>query len=228
MKTIGLIGGISWHSTIEYYRIMNRLMEEKTGGRHTARILIDSLDFGEVRAFMEKQDFDGLAEYVTDSARRLEAAGAGLLLIGANTLHFIASRVMENIRIPLVHIIDATIREIGKKGLVKVGLLGTKFTMEQDFYKKRLAEAGIEAIVPGPGDRDLIQQVILNELVRNILNPESKARILAVIGDLVQQGATGIILGCTEIPLLIRQEDVSVPVFDTTEIHAEAAVALSL
>ncbi|HTX87772.1 MAG TPA: aspartate/glutamate racemase family protein [Bacteroidales bacterium] len=228
MKTIGLIGGISWQSTQDYYRIINESIAQRTDNRHAGRILIDSLDFGEIGGFLRAQDLDGLASTLLASAKKLETAGADMVLICANTMHFLADRVQQGIGIPLVHIIDETIRKIREKGLTCVGLLGTRYTMEKDFYKDRLRQNGIAALVPGGEDMAFIDQVIFRELFRHYVNPESKSRMLQIIDSLAVSGAQGIILGCTEIPIMIRQEDCKFPVFDTTEIHAMAAVERAL
>jgi aspartate racemase len=227
MKTIGLIGGLSWQSTIDYYRFLNMEVGRRTNGKHEAKVIIDSLDFAEVEAFMQDKNFAGITAMLVNSARKLERAGAGLLMIGANTMHFAAEAVQVSIRIPLVHIVDATIAAIQAKGLTKAGLLGTKFTMEQDFFKQRLRDHGIEVYVPGAEDREFIQQTIFKELFTATINPESKKRFLSIMDGIAREGAQGIILGCTEIPLLIKQEDTVLPVFDTTEIHALTAVELA-
>jgi aspartate racemase len=228
MKTIGLIGGISWQSTLDYYRIINETIEKKTDNKHSGRILIDSLDLGDMEAFLREKDFRGLTHHVIRSAQRLEQAGAGMLLICANTMHFIAEQVQESITIPLVHIIDETIKKIKEKDLDSVGLLGTKYTMEQDFYKARLLKNGIRASVPAKEEIDFIDKMIFKELFRHYVNPESKTRMLGIIGTLAGEGAQGIILGCTEIPIIISQKDCAIPVFDTTKIHARAAAELAL
>ena len=224
MKTIGLIGGLSWQSTIDYYRIINKEVVRITNGKHTARIIIDSVDFGDVEGFMKNQDFGGLSAMLVNSAQKLEMAGAELLLIGANTMHFAADSVQESISIPLIHIVDATIAAIRKKSLTKVALLGTRYTMENDFFKKRVISRGIDVNIPDEADREFIHQTIFSELFSAIINPDSKKRFLSIMARLADDGAQGIILGCTEIPLLIKQEDTTLPVFDTTEIHALAAV----
>jgi aspartate racemase len=228
MKTIGLIGGMSWQSTIEYYRIINSAVARRTKGKHAAKIVIDSVDFGEVEVLISNQDFAGLTALLVNSAQKLENAGAELLMIGANTMHFAAEQVQDSISIPLVNIVDATTEAIQAKSLTKVGLLGTKFTMEQDFFKQWLIANDIDVNVPEAEDREFIHQTIFRELFSAHINPESKKRFLRIIDSLVKQGAQGVILGCTEIPLLIKQEDCNVPVFDTTEIHALAAVELAL
>jgi len=227
MKTIGLIGGMGWQSTLEYYRIINETMLSRTGNGHAAKIIIDSLDFGEVEDLIHRNDFAGLTTMLVHSARKLELAGAELLLIGANTMHFVAPEVSRNVSIPLVHIVDVTIEKIREKGLSKVGLLGTKFTMEQDFFKQRLMQHGIKAIVPELVERAFIHRTIFTELFIGKINPVSKTRFLKIIGSLIEGGAQGIILGCTEIPMLIKQDDCPVPVFDTTLIHSVAAVDLA-
>ena len=207
---------------------MNLEVARRTKGKHEAKVIIDSIDFAEVEVFMQDENFTGIATLLVNSAQKLEKAGAELLMIGANTLHFVADSVQESIRIPLVHIVDATLAAIQAKGLTKVGLLGTKFTMEKDYFRKRLISNGIDVNVPGAEDREFIQQTIFKELFRATINPESKKRFLSVMDGLAHEGAQGIILGCTEIPLLIKQEDTVLPVFDTTEIHALAGVELAL
>jgi aspartate racemase len=227
MKTIGLIGGLSWQSTIDYYRFMNMEVLRRTNGKHEAKIIIDSVDFGEVEAFMKEKDFDGIRAMMVRSAQRLEKAGADFVLIGANTMHFAADTVREALTVPLVSIMDATIEAIHKKSLIKVGLLGTKITMEEDFFKQKLIDSGIDVIVPEKEDREFIHRTIFSELFTATIIPETKKRYLTIMDGLARDGAQGIILGCTEIPILIRQEDTALPVFDTTEIHALAAVELS-
>jgi aspartate racemase len=196
-------------------------------GKHAAKIIIDSVDFGEVDSLISSRDFAGLTALLVDSARKLERAGAELLMIGANTMHFAAEPVQAGINIPLVSIVDATMATVKARGLSRVGLLGTKFTMEQEFFKQRLRENSIGVNIPDAEDREFIQQTIFKELFRAYLNPESKKRFLSIMEALAAEGAQGIILGCTEIPLLIKQSDAALPVFDTTEIHAMAAVELA-
>jgi aspartate racemase len=228
MKTIGLIGGMSWQSTIDYYRIINEAVVSRTEERHSAKIVIYSVDFKEVEDFLINKDFTGLTTLLINSARKLEMAGAELLMIGANTMHFAAESVKESLSIPLINIVDETIKIIRAKNLTKVGLLGTKFTMEQDFFKKRLIANGVAVNVPGLEDRNFIHHVIFKELFSAYINPESKKRFLSIMDAMAVDGAQGIILGCTEIPLLIKKEDTALPVFDTTKIHALAAVELAL
>jgi len=228
MKTIGLIGGLSWESTREYYRIINQAVAQKTGAHHSAKIILNSLDFGEVEQCMTRNDFDLLTTLLIAAARSVEKAGANFILICANTMHVLADAVQAGINIPLIHIADATLDEIKQRNFTKVGLLGTQFTMEQDFYKERIIRQGISVLVPELPDRQFIQQIIFNELFSNIINPESKARFIRIITMLQNQEAQGIILGCTEIPLLIKQSDTAITLFDTTEIHALKAVKLAL
>jgi len=224
MKTIGLIGGISWQSTIEYYRIINEAVNARTNGEHTARVLINSLDFGDVEYCMERKDYDGLTRLLAIAAENLEQAGAELILIGANTMHYFVPGIRNAIHIPIISVIDATIDMIRSKKMDRVGLLATKFTMEEEFYKKDFHLNRIEILIPPEEERNFIQHVIFQELHKSVLNPDSKQSMLSIIDSLVSKGAQGIILGCTEIPLLIKQSDCEIPVFDTTEIHALAAV----
>jgi len=229
MKTIGLIGGMSWESSLEYYRILNETVKERLGGLHSAKAMMYSVDFEEIEKLQHKGDWKKLTEIMIDAAQRVEKGGADLLVICTNTMHKMADDVQKNISIPLLHIADATAGAVKKKGLKKTALLGTKFTMEGDFYKKRLKEKyTIETIIPDDGERQEIHDVLYNELCLGIIKQTSKERYLEIINNLVSRGAEGIILGCTEIPMLIKQEDVEVPVFDTTEIHAKAAVEFAI
>ncbi|HNY07299.1 MAG TPA: aspartate/glutamate racemase family protein [Bacteroidales bacterium] len=228
MKTIGLIGGLSWKSTQEYYRIINQSVAQKAGNHHSAKIILNSLDFGEVERCISNNDFEGLTTLLVAAARSVEKAGADFLLICANTMHFLADAVQAAVAIPLVHIADATIAEIMKKNATSVGLLGTQFTMEQNFYTERIKRQGIDALIPELDDRQFIQQTIFNELFFGTINPESKSRFLKIISWLESRGAQGIVLGCTEIPLLIKQNDTTITLFDTTEIHALKAVELAM
>jgi aspartate racemase len=229
MKTIGLIGGMSWESTVEYYRILNETVKEKLGGLHSARCLLYSVEFQEIAERQKQGAWDELTGMMIDAARLLEKAGAGLLLICANTMHKMADEVEASVSIPLVHIADAAAEAIKGQGLSSVGLLGTRYTMEQDFYKGRLAgRHGLEVLVPDSEERDLIQRVVYEELCLGILNDESRKQFIAIIENLTRKGAQGIVLGCTEIPLLITREDVQVPIFDTTTLHARKAVELAL
>jgi len=229
MKTIGLIGGMSWESTMEYYRILNETVKEKLGGLHSARCLLYSVEFQEIAERQKQGAWEELTGTMIEAARLLEKAGAGLLLICANTMHKMADAVQAGISIPLVHIADAAAEAVKKQGLSSVGLLGTRYTMEQDFYRGRLAgRHGLEVLVPDSEERDLIQRVVYEELCLGILNDESRKQFINIIENLTRKGAEGIVLGCTEIPLLITREDVQVPVFDTTTLHARKAVELAL
>jgi aspartate racemase len=229
MKTIGLLGGMSWESSLEYYRLLNQLVRERLGGSHSAKIAMVSLDFAAIEQLQMEGDWEGAARIMIASARQIEAAGADLLLICTNTMHLMAEEVQAAIQIPLLHIVDATAQAVISQGVQKVGLLGTSFTMEKDFYRGRLEkEHGLEVLVPDQDGRDLVHRVIYDELVLGSIREESRKAYRQVIQSLVDRGAQGIILGCTEIGLLIKQPDLSLPVFDTTEIHARAAVAAAL
>lgn len=224
MKTIGLIGGTSWLSTLEYYRIINETVNEKLGDAHSARCILYSVDFEE-DIVKNEYNWDKIIENYIDIAIRLERFGADFLIICANTVHKIVEGVQKSIKIPILHIADATGIKIVENGFKKVGLLGTRITMEENFYKNRLKEKfGIETIIPKENEREIIHKIIHEELTYNIIRDSSKQRYIKIIRNLVDDGAQGIILGCTEIPLLIKQNDVEIPVFDTTNIHAKAAV----
>ncbi len=229
MKTIGLIGGMSWESSQEYYRIINEEIKHKLGGFHSAKCILFSVDFAEVEKLQHEERWRELTALMIVAARSLENAGAECIVICTNTMHKMADEVQSSIRIPLLHLIDATAEQISQDGLKKVGLLGTKFTMEQDFYKGRLSERfGGEVIIPDEEERDTIHHVIYHELCLGTIDQTSKARFIKIINNLIERGAEGIVLGCTEIPLLVRQKDIRVPVYDTTEIHARAAAAFAL
>ena len=228
MKTIGLVGGTGWVSTVDYYRIINHEVNARRGGQNTARIILYSVDFGEIDAFHAKNDEEGVGALVTDAAKKVVSVGAECILLCANTMHMNAERVQAAISVPLIHIAEATARQIQLKRMKKIGLLGTRMTMEKEFYRKKLNDAGIEAVVPEKEDRDFIQRTINDELVKTLFLPKSKQRFLEVIQRLKSQGAEGIVLGCTEIPLLVKQEDTDLPVFDTTRIHSLAAVEFAL
>ncbi len=228
MKTIGLIGGITWHSTLDYYRLLNEQVQAKLGGVHSAKIILHSVDFAEIKAPTLREDWDEIADIMCSAAKNLETAGADCLVICANTMHNIAHRVEKEISIPLIHIADATARAINEKGLKKVTLLGTKYTMQMDFYKERLAAQGISVIIPAEPDIEFINHSIYEEFGKGIFLPERKQRYLSIIDSLRQQGAAGVVLGCTEIPILIKQEDCPVPVFDTSYLHALAAVEFAV
>ena len=229
MKMIGLIGGMSWESSAEYYRIMNQTVQERLGGLHSAQCTLYSFDFQEIEQLQHQGKWEQLTELMIRAAQRLEGAGAELIVICTNTMHKMAEEVESGVRIPLVHIADATAKAIIEKGLDKVALLGTRFTMEEDFYKKRLQEKyKLKVIIPSENDREVVDNVIYNELCRGIMQPASKEQFKAIIRGLASNGAEGVILGCTEIPLLIGWQDAKIPLFDTTKIHAQAAVDIAL
>ena len=228
-KVIGLIGGMSWESSAEYYRIINQAVRTRWGGLHSARCLMWYFDFAEIETLQHAGRWDDAASEMIAAARRLEAGGADFVVICTNTMHRMADQVQEAIGLPLLHIADPTAARIKAAGLTKVGLLGTAFTMEQGFYKGRLTERhGLEVLVPGDEDRALVHRVIYEELVQGRATPSSRQAYRDVIARLVDQGAEAIILGCTEIMLLVTPEDSAVPLFDTTAIHAQAAVDLAL
>jgi len=228
MKKIGLIGGLTWVSTIEYYRLLNQLVNEKLGGSEAAEVIIYSVNFGEIKKFTEANDWANISKIICAAANELEKAGAACVLLGANTMHKIAPEVQSAVSIPLIHIADVTATAIRNKELSKIALLGTKYTMQLDFYKNALAEKGIETLIPDEDNIQYINTAIYTELGKNIFLPETKKRFLEIIDSLAKQGAEGVILGCTEIPLLLNQSDTSLAVFDTTLIHATAAVEFSL
>jgi aspartate racemase len=228
MKIIGLIGGMSWESTAEYYRLLNEEIRERLGGLHSAKCVLYSVDFAEIEQLQVDGRWDEAGEVLADAARSLQAAGAELLLICTNTMHKVADQVMAAVDIPLLHLADATAAAVRTAGLRRVGLLGTAFTLEQDFYRDRLAARGLEVLVPDADDRAVVHRVIYEELCLGTVREESRAAYVDVIGRLVASGAEGIILGCTEIELLIGPEHSVVPVFATTRLHAEAAVTAAL
>jgi aspartate racemase len=224
MKIIGLVGGISWVSTQDYYKYINQGVNEQMGGIEFARLIIHSMNYGEIKRNNDANDWDANFKLIATAAENMKAGGAEAIVVCANTMHLLAERLEEKLKLPVIHIAVATADEIKKQQLKKVGLLGTKFTMERDFFTNKLKDKGIEAIIPDDADRDFIHWTIFEELGREIINPESKQKYLEIIRKLIDKGAEGIILGCTEIPLLIQQNDVNVPVFDTTRIHSAAAV----
>jgi len=229
MKTIGIVGGITWLSTIDYYRLINQSINEVFGGVTSAKIIIWSAEFGEIKRLTVEDNWDGLAAIISGAAQKLEQAGADCILIGANTMHKIADTVQAAIDIPLMHIAEVTADAVAEKQLKKVALLGTKYTMLLDFYKEKLADKGIETIIPdNAADIEFINDAIYEEMGKGLFLPETKAGFIRIINALVAQGAEGIVLGCTEIPILIKQEDSPVPVFDTTAIHVKAAVEFAV
>jgi len=228
MKTIGLLGGMSWESTAEYYRLLNSLVRERLGGLHSAKCVLYSVDFAEIERLQVEGRWDEAGAVLAGAAKSVEAAGADLLLICTNTMHKVADQVAAAVGVPLLHLADTTAEAVLAQGIRRVGLLGTAFTMEQDFYRGRLADAGLDVLVPDAEGRATVHRVIYDELCLGIVRDESRAAYQRVIGDLVAGGAEGIVLGCTEIELLVGPGDSPVPVFPTTRLHAEAAVTLAL
>ena len=223
MKTIGMIGGMSWESTVTYYQIINEAVKEELGGFHSAKILLYSVDFSELEECLTKGDWDKITDILGTAAGNLEQAGADLLMICTNTMHKVAPEIQKRIGIPLIHIAEATAEALKEKEIKRVGLLGTAYTMRQDFYRDKINAAGISVVIPEENDIELVNRVIFDELCLGIVKEESKTEYLRIIDLLAEQGAQGIILGCTEIGLLICQEDTEIPVFDTTQIHAKKA-----
>lgn len=223
MKTIGLIGGMSWESTVTYYQLINERVKEALGGLHSARLLLYSVDFAEIEACQAAGDWERSAAILTEAAQALERAGADFLVICTNTMHKVAPQIGAGVHIPLLHIAEATADALRAQDIRKVALLGTKYTMTQDFYKAKLVEAGIEVLIPDEAGVELVNRVIYDELCLGVLSEQSRREYLAVIDGLAARGAQGVILGCTEIGLLIHQEDTTLPVFDTTQIHAARA-----
>jgi aspartate racemase len=229
MKTIGLIGGMSWESSIEYYRLINETARARLGGLHNARSVMVTVDFAEIERMQHEGRWDDAGAALNAAALQLEAAGADLIVLCTNTMHKVAERMMQGVAIPLLHIADATARRIVTAGIKRIALLGTAYTMEQPFYKSRLQQQfGLDVLMPNDADRALVHRVIYDELCLGQIKPESKCAYLAVIDRLVAAGAQGVIAGCTEITLLVKQEDIDVPYFDTTAIHAEEAVMLAI
>ena len=229
MKVIGLIGGMSWHSSLEYYRLINELISEKLGGLRSAHVVLYSLDFDEIEQAQHLARWDDATAMLVSAGTALKRAGADFLVICTNTMHKVADAVAERVGLPLLHIGDVTGSAIVEHGLHRVGLLGTRFVMEEQFYRQRLREKfSIEVLVPGEEERALIHQIIYDELCQGKINDSSRRTCVGIINGLVERGAEGIVLGCTELPLLIRPIDTSVPLFDTTRLHAEAAVKMAL
>jgi aspartate racemase len=229
MKTIGLIGGMSWESTLPYYRLVNETVKERLGGLHSARLVLYSVDFHDVERLQHAGDWDAAGALVAGAAAAVERAGADFLVLCTNTMHKVAGAIEAAVRIPLLHIADPTAAAVRAAGLARVGLLGTRFTMEQPFYADRLRERhGIDVVVPGAADRELVHRVIYDELCRGVIEPASRAAYRRVIAGLVERGAEGVILGCTEIALLVDASDAAVPLFDTTALHARAAAAQAI
>jgi aspartate racemase len=228
MKTLGLIGGTTWVSTVDYYSYINKMAAGRLGGSASAQLILYSVNFAEIKAWADQGDWGAIAGRLCELASKLESIGAEGIVLCANTMHIVADQVQQSVGIPLLHIVDAVAKEIEKQNAKKVALLGTGFTMDNDFYQTRLLKFGIETIVPGVDDRNFIHNSIFDELGKEIFLDKTKQRYLEIIDSLHKKGAEGIILGCTEIPLLIKQDDCSVPVFDTTLIHAKYAVDFAL
>ncbi len=229
MKTIGLIGGMSWESSLEYYRIINECVRDRLGGWHSARCVMLSVDFSPIEELQEAGDWEEMGRQLAADAQALERAGAGCVVLCTNTMHKVAPAIQAAVSIPMLHIADAAAGKVQAAGLQRIGLLGTRFTMEQDFYTGRLSEKfGLDVLVPPQPEREVVHRVIFDELVMGKILPASRQRYAEIIAGLVARGAQGIILGCTEIGLLVKPQDSPVPLFDTTRLHAEAAVEWSL
>ena len=229
MKTIGLIGGMSWESTVPYYRVINETVRERLGGFHSAKLVLYSFDFHEIEQMQSSGAWDESGRMLAQAARSLEAAGADFIVLCTNTMHKVADAIESAVSIPLFHIADPTAQEINKNGLTKVGLLGTRFTMEQDFYRGRLRDQHhLDVLIPDEADRDVLHRVIYEELVLGLVRDASRAEYCRIIQRLVDQGAQGVILGCTEISMLVGPSDSPVPLFDTTSLHARKAVEYAL
>mgnify|MGYP000887362636 FL=1 len=228
LKTIGLIGGMSWESTVTYYKIINETVKEKLGGLHSAKCILYSIDFQEIEECQANGNWEKSGEILGEAANNLEKAGADFIVICTNTMHKVINQIKEKISIPILHIAEMTAEKILEKGLKNIALLGTKYTMEQDFYKSKLIEKGINVIIPDKNDVEIINKVIYDELCLGTINSNSKKKFLEIVDKLRSKGAEGIILGCTEIGLLIKNEDTDVPLFDTAVIHAEEAAIYSI
>ena len=228
MKTLGLIGGLSWYSTIVYYRTINQLTNERLGNSHSAKLILFSIDFEEFRILQEKGDWNTVESMLSGIAMQLENTGADCIVMCTNTPHLVADIVRQKVKIPLLHIAEETAKEIAGKKIAKIGLLGTRFTMENSFFKDRLLQFGIESIVPDQPDRDYIHATVFNELTRGFFKAETKNKYLDIINKLRKDGAEGVVFGCTEFSILINPVDCSVPIFDTTAIHSRAAVNFAL
>ena len=228
LKTIGLIGGMSWESTVTYYKIINETVKEKLGGLHSAKCILYSVDFQEIEECQANGNWEKSGEILGEAAYNLEKAGADFIVICTNTMHKVVNQIKEKISIPILHIAEMTAEKILEKGLKNIALLGTKYTMEQDFYKSKLIKKGINVIIPDKNDIEIINEVIYDEICLGIINSNSKKKFLEIVDKLRNKGAEGIILGCTEIGLLIKNEDTDVPLFDTAIIHAEQAAIYSI
>lgn len=228
MKTIGLIGGMSWESTVPYYRLINQAIKARLGGLHSARLVLYSVDFYEIEQLQRSGDWDRAGQMLADAAHALQSAGADFLVLCTNTMHKVAPAIEAAVQIPLLHVVDGTAADIRSAGLTTVGLLGTRFTMEQAFYSERLQQHGLQVLIPDEPDREIVHRVIYEELCLGKLVDASREMYRRIMAGLVAKGAQAIILGCTEIALLVKPEDAAVPLFDTTEIHARKAAELAL
>ena len=228
MKTIGMLGGMSWESTVTYYQIVNEVVRREKGGLHSAKCILHSVEFDEIERLQSTGEWDKAGDILGQAARGLEAAGADYILICTNTMHKCYDRVQSYVTVPVLHIAQMTADALRRDGITKVGLLGTKYTMEQDFYKSKLVENGMEVVVPGQEDRETVNDVIFHELCVGQIRDTSRRKFLSLIGEMAERGAQAVILGCTEIGLLVHQEDTAVRLYDTTQIHAEEAALLSL
>ncbi|SEK76934.1 aspartate racemase [Pseudoxanthomonas sp. GM95] len=228
MQTIGLIGGMSWESTLPYYRILNETVRDALGGLHSAKVLLHSVDFHEIETLQHAGDWDAAGEAMAAAARSLHAGGADFIVLCTNTMHKVADAITAATPLPLLHIADGTADALAAAGITRVGLLGTRFTMEQDFYRKRLEARGVEVVIPDADDRDHVHRIIYDELCQGVIRDPSRDLYRHVMARLAEAGAHGIILGCTEISLLVDQSDASVPLFDTTALHARAAALRSI
>ncbi|PKM63842.1 MAG: aspartate racemase [Firmicutes bacterium HGW-Firmicutes-20] len=228
MRTIGLVGGMSYESTADYYKIINQMINSHYGGHTSAKIVLFSVDFGEIERHQSEGKWDESALVLIDAAKKLESIGADVIALCTNTMHIVADDIQANLYIPFVHIADATARKIRNNNISKIGLIATRYTMEMDFYVERLKSFGLEVIIPEADDRKSINDVIFNELVHGIIDVNSKKRFISIAHDLVGKGCDGIILGCTEIGMLIKSEDIDVSLFDTTQIHCETLVKLAV
>lgn len=228
MKTIGLIGGMSWESTVTYYQILNRVVKDKLGGLHSAKCLLYSVDFQEIEECQANGEWEKSGNILAEAAKNLEKAGADFIIICTNTMHKVVPQIEKEIEIPILHIAKAAGVELRRQGIDKVGLLGTKYTMQQDFYKENLKSKQVDVIIPDKQDMEIVNSVIYQELCQGIISEKSKNEFLRIIDGLMKKGAQGIILGCTEIGLLVNQEDTEIPVFDTTYIHAKQAAMLAM
>jgi aspartate racemase len=228
MKTLGLIGGISWVSTVDYYTLINQGVNAKLGGLHFARLILHSFNYADIKKNNDNNDWDKTFEMLSEACLHLKAGGAEAIVLCANTMHLIADRVEKSCGLPVIHIATETAKEVNKKGLKKVGLLGTKFTMELDFFTSKLRAQNIDVVIPGEADRTFVHATIADELGKGIFTEQTRKRYLSIMQELVANGAEGVILGCTEIPMLIKPGDTNIPLFDTTAIHSAAAVAFAL